>query len=77
MKSPGLRSRGDKMVAAGRTGLRLMKITPRKLKFAWKYRRLLWKYRTVIRYRYEIAGGIAVAATVLAAGILANRAQRA
>jgi len=54
-----------------------MKITPHKLKFAWKYRRLLWKYRTVIRYRYEIAGGIAVAATVLAAGILANRAQRA
>ncbi len=58
-----------------------MKITTRKLKFAWKYRRLLWKYRGAIRCavraRKEIAGGIAAAGVVLAAGILAHRAYRA
>jgi hypothetical protein len=54
-----------------------MKVTARKLKLAWKYRRLLWKYRGVIRHRKEIAGGIAAAGFMLAAGILAHRAHRA
>ncbi len=58
-----------------------MKITTRKLKFAWKYRRLLWKYRGAIRgavgARNEIARGIAAAGVVLAAAILAHRAYRA
>ena len=36
--------------------------TTTKLKLAWKYRRPLWKYRNVLRHRYDIA---AVAATGL------------
>jgi hypothetical protein len=41
-----------------------MKINARNVKFAWKYRRALWKYRTLIRHRREIAGAFAVAAGV-------------
>jgi len=38
-----------------------MKITMRKIKLGWKYRRILWKYRGVIRHRREIAGAAAAA----------------
>jgi hypothetical protein len=33
-----------------------MKITVRKVKLAWKYRKPLWKYRALIRRRKQIAG---------------------
>ncbi len=39
----------------------------RKVRFAWKYRKYLWKYRGVIRRRKEIAGWTA-AGVALAAG---------
>jgi hypothetical protein len=29
----------------------------RKLELAWKYRRPLWKYRNVIRHRWDILAG--------------------
>jgi len=43
-------------------------MSTRRLKLAWKYRRLLWKYRGAIRKRREIA---AVAGT-MGALLLAN-----
>jgi hypothetical protein len=42
-----------------------------KLKFGWKYRKYLWRYRNVIRHRKAI--GLAVAGTAVAAGILWSR----
>lgn len=44
----------------------------RKLECAWKYRRALWKYRKLIRYRREIgaallAGAVAIVAVKLSA----------
>jgi hypothetical protein len=53
-----------------------MKITRRRLTLAWKYRRLLWRYRGLIRNRRPIAAALAGASAMLAAGILAKRAQR-
>jgi hypothetical protein len=38
-----------------------------KLKFAWKYRRPLWKYRALIRRRREIAGAAAAGVCLVAA----------
>jgi len=42
----------------------------RKLKLAWKYRRLLWKYRRLYQHRRKIAGlalaGAASAGVVVA-----------
>lgn len=52
-----------------------MKINTRNIKFAWKYRRALWKYRNLIRHRREIAGFAAAGATI-AAGLLVKRALR-
>jgi hypothetical protein len=52
-----------------------MKITPRKIRLAWKYRALLWRYRNVIRHRRAI-GAIAAAGTVVTAGLLVKRARR-
>jgi len=37
--------------------------TSTRMKLAWKYRRPLWRYRRLLRHRYEIA---ALAATGLA-----------
>ena len=54
-----------------------MKITKRRLKLAWRYRGLLWRYRGLIRNRRPIAAACAAAGMVLAAGVLAKRAQRA
>ena len=57
-----------------------MKITKRKLKLAWRYRGLLWRYRGIIRsalrVRHQIVPTLAVAGTIVAAGVLAKRAQR-
>jgi hypothetical protein len=39
----------------------------RKLELAWKYRRPLWKYRKLIRYRKQILFAAAVGAGVIAA----------
>jgi len=47
-----------------------MKITKRRLSLAWKYRRQLWRYRSLIRNRRAIATSFAVAGTMLAAGVL-------
>jgi hypothetical protein len=52
-----------------------MKINARNVKFAWKYRRALWKYRGVIRHRREIAGGLAMAGAAIAA-LLIKRGRR-
>jgi hypothetical protein len=53
-----------------------MKINARNVKFAWKHRRALWRYRSLIRHRRAIAGWAAVGAAV-AAGLIATRyAQR-
>jgi hypothetical protein len=49
-----------------------MKINARNLKLAWKYRRALWKYRNVIRYRREIAGA-AAGLGLLVAGMMLRR----
>lgn len=54
-----------------------MTIAARKMKSAWKHRRMLWKYRNLIRHRCEIAGGMVAAGALLAACFLANRAHRA
>ena len=58
-----------------------MKITARKIKFAWNNRRLLWRYRRLIggayRNRHGIAGGLAAAGAMIAAGVLAHRVHRA
>jgi hypothetical protein len=45
----------------------------RKLQLAWKFRRPLWKYRKLIRYRKQILFG---AATVLGAGIVTLAVRR-
>jgi hypothetical protein len=53
-----------------------MKINARNIKFAWKHRRSLWKYRNVIRHRREI-GGVALAGiAVAAASMLMRRGRR-
>jgi hypothetical protein len=54
-----------------------MKITRRKLKLAWKYRGLLWRYRGLIRNRRPLVAAVAAAGTLLVAGALAKRVQRA
>jgi len=43
-----------------------------KVKFAWKYRRPLWKYRSLIRHRREIAWA-AVGLIAAGTGILLRR----
>ena len=49
-----------------------MKINARSVKFAWKHRRSLWRYRSLIRHRRAIAGW-AAAGAIMAAGFLAVR----
>jgi hypothetical protein len=41
----------------------------RKLELAWKYRRPLWKYRKLIRYRKQILFAAAVGVGVAAVAI--------
>ncbi len=53
-----------------------MKINARNVKLAWKYRRALWKYRNVIRYRKEI-GALAIAGVALGAAAVLTRSRRA
>jgi hypothetical protein len=52
-----------------------MKITRRRLKFAWKYRGWLWRYRSLIRNRRPIAAALVAAGAAFAAGALAKRAR--
>jgi hypothetical protein len=47
----------------------------RKLELAWKYRRPLWKYRKLIRYRKEILFAAAVGIGVAVAAIGVSRAS--
>jgi hypothetical protein len=54
-----------------------MKLTRRRLKFAWKYRSLLWRYRGLIRHRRIIAASFAAAGAAVTAGLVVKRAQRA
>jgi hypothetical protein len=49
-----------------------MKLTKRNLKFAWKHRAFLWKYRNLIRRRREI-GGMAAAAAAVGIGMMVKR----
>jgi hypothetical protein len=53
-----------------------MKITMRRIRLAWKYRRPLWRYRAVIRHRREIAGAAAagLGAAALATFLVRRRA---
>lgn len=53
-----------------------MKITKRKIQLGWKYRRVLWRYRNLIRHRREIASVAMAAGAMLAAGVLVKRAHR-
>jgi hypothetical protein len=51
-----------------------MKITT-KIRLAWKYRRAIWKYRKLYRYRREL-GGMALAGVLLGiAALLPHRAK--
>jgi hypothetical protein len=43
-----------------------------KIKFAWKYRKPLWRYRKLIRHRWEIAAA-AMAGAGIIVGILSRR----
>ena len=54
-----------------------MKITPRNVKFAWKHRRALWRYRNLIRHRHAIAGWAAAAGAAVAAGLIVTPAATA
>ena len=45
----------------------------RKLELAWKYRRPLWKYRKLIRYRKEILFAAALGAGVVVGVSLGRR----
>jgi hypothetical protein len=49
-----------------------MKLNARNVKLAWKYRRALWKYRSVIRHRREI-GAVAMAGAAIAAALMLKR----
>lgn len=49
-----------------------MRINAQHLKFAWKHRRSLWRYRYLIRHRHAIAGW-ALGGAIAAAGLLAVR----
>jgi hypothetical protein len=50
----------------------------RKLELAWKYRRPLWKYRKLIRYRKEILLTAAVGAGVgIVALMVSGRSRQA
>jgi hypothetical protein len=40
-----------------------------KLKFGWKYRKLLWKYRKALRHRKTILG-VAVAGAAIGTAVL-------
>jgi hypothetical protein len=46
------------------------------MKFAWKHRRLLWKYRNLIRHRKEIAAIAAAGLVVTVAYIGASTTRR-
>jgi hypothetical protein len=46
--------------------------TTTKLKLSWKYRKYLWKYRNLIRYRREIMG-VALGCAAVGAGLLVRR----
>jgi len=50
-----------------------MKINARNVKFAWKHRRSLWKYRNLIRHRREIGGVVLAGAAIAAASLFARR----
>lgn len=53
-------------------------MTLRKMKFAWKYRRVLWKYRNAIRHRRAIgAATLAAACGVGAMMLVRSRASAA
>jgi hypothetical protein len=48
--------------------------TSTKLKLAWRFRRPLWKYRAVLRYRREIAAAVfAAGAVALVTGLTYSR----
>jgi hypothetical protein len=45
-------------------------MTARKLAFAWKYRRPLWKYRKLVAHRREIAAMAIAGAALLALTVI-------
>ena len=46
--------------------------TTRKIQLAWKYRRPLWMYRKLLRYRRPIAGAV-LGLAAIGAGVLIKR----
>ncbi len=48
----------------------------RKLELAWKFRRPLWKYRKLIRYRKQILFAAAVGAGVIALAVVNAQSSR-
>jgi hypothetical protein len=48
-------------------------MTLRKIEFAWKHRRMLWKHRKLIRHRKQIAVGVSLAAAAILASVLLKR----
>ncbi len=50
-----------------------MKLTTRKIRLAWKYRRPLWKYRKLLRHRRPIAGAV-LGLAAIGAGVLIKKA---
>jgi hypothetical protein len=45
----------------------------RKIEFAWKHRRSLWKHRKLIRHRKQIIAGVSLAAAAILASVLLKR----
>jgi hypothetical protein len=43
------------------------------MKFAWKYRRQLWKYRKLLAHRREIAGAALAAVSIVGFVLLKKR----
>jgi hypothetical protein len=48
-------------------------MTLKKIEFAWKHRRALWKHRKLIRHRKEILAGVSLAAAAILASVLLKR----
>jgi uncharacterized membrane protein len=47
-----------------------------KVKLAWKYRKALWKYRGLIRHRWDVAAVAATGAVVAALALWSGSSQR-
>ncbi len=48
-----------------------------KLKLAWKYRKQLWKYRALVRHRWDIAALAATGALIAVLALASGSSPRA